>query len=306
MKSTYPSHTHEYVWIGDAINLSLIQAERDQNPVCGIPSGFPALDRLTRGWGEGDLVIIGGRPYSGKTALALSMARSAAVSFGVPTAYVSFGTPCLNITDRLIVSETGIPMDTLLGGAKMNQDDWQRLESSLRKLSASPLYLDCTPAGEPREYIMSEFMSKADRLVGEMKVKLFFVDAFQATIPDWVKWQPDDCLAHASRKSLRSFKEFAKSHGAAIVLLTDVGRRAGRGYLAPDLEDLDYCCPHVEDYADKTVLLHRPSLCSLVEDERTDTLELWLVQNRNGRTGRIELRFDSGRIRVVNPEDIHR
>ena len=73
-----------------------------------------------------------------------------------------------------------------------------------------------------------------------------------------------------------------------------------------DLEDLNCCCPYEEDYADKTVLLHRPSLCNLADEGSTDTLELQLVQNQNGRTGKIELVFDSGRIRVVNPEDIHR
>ena len=124
-----------------------------------------------------------------------------------PTAYFSFGTPFLDLSDRLIVSESGIPMQKLHGASKMENEEWQRLESSLKKLSRSPLYLDCTPAGIQGECLLSEFKSKADRLSGEAGVKLFFVDGFQATIPDWVQWEPDS-LAHYSRKSLRLLVPF--------------------------------------------------------------------------------------------------
>lgn len=302
MKNTHPSHTHEYVWIGDAINLSLIQAERDQNPVCGIPSGFPSLDRLTRGWGEGDLVVIGGRPSAGKTALALSMARNAAVDFSIPTVYFSFGTPCLDISDRLIVSETGISMETLHGGAKMNQTDWQRLESSLRKLSSSPLYLDDTSAGIPGEYLLGEFKSKADRLASEMNVKFFLVDGFEETIPDWGQWEPES-LAHEIRKNLQQLKDFAKYYGVAVIVLSREGRPTQPKYPGSIKKGLDCSCSDVKDYADKILRLHRPSFCSSGQDGDLSAMELCLVQNKGGRTGSVCLSFDQERIRVENPEE---
>ena len=302
MKSTHPSHTHEYIWIGDAINLSLIQAERDQNPVCGIPSGFPTLDRLTRGWGKGDLVVIGGRPSTGKTALALSMARHAAVDFSIPTVYFSFGTPCLDISDRLIVSETGISMETLHGGAKMNQTDWQRLESSLRKLSSSPLYLDGTSAGIPGEFLLGEFKCKADRLASEMSVKLFLVDGFEETISDRVQWEPEN-FAHEIRENLQQLKDFAKYYGAAIVVLSREGRPTQQKYPGPIKKELDCNCSDVYDYADKIIRLHRPSICGSGQDGDMSIMELRLVQNKGGRTGTVCLSFNQERIRVVNPEE---
>lgn len=297
---------HEYVRIVDAINYALEQAEKDQNPVQGIPSGFPALDRLTRGWMEGDLVIIGGRPCSGNTALALSMARNAAEEFQVPTAYFSFGTSCLYITDRLIVSESGIPMEMLHGLSKMGKDRWQQLELALRKLSRSPLYLDDTPAALRGEYLLTEFQTIADRLVAEEKVKLIFVDGFQATIPDWVMWDPDnESLAHYCRKSLRMFKGLAGQYGAAIVVLSRVGGTLKPDDPGPFLPDLDLYCRQASEFADKIILLHRPTLCGFSSEGDVNTLELRLVHNRNGRTGTVDLRFDCDRIRVVNPEDLH-
>lgn len=41
----------------------------------GIPSGFHALDKMTSGWQNSDLVILAARPAMGKTAFALSMAK---------------------------------------------------------------------------------------------------------------------------------------------------------------------------------------------------------------------------------------
>ena len=47
--------------------------------VTGVPSGLLDLDDLTSGFQKGDLIIIAGRPGMGKTALALSMMRNAAL-----------------------------------------------------------------------------------------------------------------------------------------------------------------------------------------------------------------------------------
>ena len=230
------------------------------------------------------------------------MARNAAVDFSIPTAYFSFGTPCLDIVDRLIVAETGISMETLHGGAKMNQADWQRLESSLRKLSSSPLYLDGTSAGIPGEFLLGEFKCKADRLASEMNVKLFLVDGFEETIPDCGQWEPES-LAHEIRKDLQQLKDFAKYFGAAIVVLSREGRPTQQKYPGPIKKELDCNCSDVYDYADKIIRLHRPSICGSGQDGDMSIMELRLVQNKGGRTGAVCLSFDQERIRVENPED---
>nr|WP_284521396.1 DnaB-like helicase C-terminal domain-containing protein [Cytobacillus pseudoceanisediminis] len=54
------------------------EAEMDLGEMTGIPSGFRNLDRLTGGFQESDLVIVGARPSVGKTAFALNMALNAA------------------------------------------------------------------------------------------------------------------------------------------------------------------------------------------------------------------------------------
>jgi len=58
----------------------------------GVPSGFTALDRITNGWQNPDLIIIAARPSMGKTGLALSLGINAA-TFKRPVAF--FPLKCL-------------------------------------------------------------------------------------------------------------------------------------------------------------------------------------------------------------------
>ena len=57
--------------------------------ITGVPTGFTELDRLTSGFQSSDLIIIAGRPSMGKTALALNIARHAAVEADTPVGIFS-------------------------------------------------------------------------------------------------------------------------------------------------------------------------------------------------------------------------
>ncbi|MDH5201778.1 MAG: replicative DNA helicase, partial [Nitrospirota bacterium] len=57
--------------------------------ITGIPSGFRDLDDLTTGFQKGDLVVVGGRPSMGKTALALNIAQYVGLEVREPVAVFS-------------------------------------------------------------------------------------------------------------------------------------------------------------------------------------------------------------------------
>ena len=58
-----------------------------QSSVTGVGSGFSELDQLTAGFQPSDMIIIAARPSAGKTALALAVARNAAVDFDTPVLF---------------------------------------------------------------------------------------------------------------------------------------------------------------------------------------------------------------------------
>ena len=293
-------HSDEPIRIGDAINMSLELAEKCQTSVPGIPSGFPSMDRLTQGWGKGELIVIGGRPGSGKTALALGLARNAAVEFGVPTAYFTLETPLTDLTDRLIVSESGIPMEKLQGASRMMDEDWQRLESSLKRLSDAPLYIDDSPLRAPLDEWLEDFWAKVGTLKKEKGMNLFIVDDMQAATPDWMRHE-----LYESNQTARFLKNTAWNYGVAIIALTNVERPKRRINTWPVIRDLDMYCPHAEDRADKIILLNRPSLSGpapCMDESGIESLQLRVAQNKSGHMGTVDLLFDPGRIRVINPE----
>lgn len=289
--------------IGDAINRSLEIVEKGQAGVFGIPSGFPSLDRITQGWGEGELIVIGARPCMGKTALALAMARNAAVDFGVPTAYCSLESSIIELTNRLIVAESGISMEQLDGRDVMGAGDWLRMETSLAKLAKAPLYLDDTPSKAIRDFRLGVFQSHAEALIKDKGVRLVFVDSLQEICPGWERHIPEH-LAEECEKNLRFLKEMTEGYGVAIIVLSWIGRPYEWSGQPPTLLDLGDYCQCAEEYADKIILLDRPAFFAFdISEDGTEPLLVRVVQNRKGRIGQAELVFDRERIQVSEPTE---
>src|SRR6186997_2270212 len=73
----------------DTVLVKTIQRIEDlrhkNEDISGVPSGFSSLDRITYGWQNTDLIILAARPSVGKTALALNLARNAALHASKPT-----------------------------------------------------------------------------------------------------------------------------------------------------------------------------------------------------------------------------
>ncbi|HOH84793.1 MAG TPA: DnaB-like helicase N-terminal domain-containing protein, partial [Bacteroidales bacterium] len=82
----------------------------------GVPTGYTGLDRLTAGWQKSDLIILAGRPSMGKTAFVLSMARNAAIDYGIPVAIFSLEMSAIQLVLRLISMETELQSDSLRRG----------------------------------------------------------------------------------------------------------------------------------------------------------------------------------------------
>ncbi len=86
--------------------LETLHAE--QRPVTGVSSGLVDLDRLTRGWQRGDLILLAARPSMGKTAAALAMATHAAMTGGQPVAFFSLEMARRQLGLRLLIAEAQI------------------------------------------------------------------------------------------------------------------------------------------------------------------------------------------------------
>ena len=71
--------------------IQRIEDLREKNEdITGVPSGYASLDRITYGWQPTDLIILAASPSVGKTALALNLARNAALHPTKPTPVAVF------------------------------------------------------------------------------------------------------------------------------------------------------------------------------------------------------------------------
>lgn len=139
----------------------------------GIPSGFPALDAITGGWQNSNLIIVASRPSVGKTAFAQNIVRNAWVDYNIPAAFFSLEMSSLQFATRMMRSEAKINKLYLEGGRTLTEEEYAQLqlESRLSGLSGAPLYIDDTPCLK-----LSDFHEKAKNLVDKKGVRLIVID----------------------------------------------------------------------------------------------------------------------------------
>ena len=286
--------------VGSIINDAMREIEKNQSiqGLSGVPSGFPTLDRVTRGWQKSDLIILAARPSVGKTAFALNLARNAAVDHNMPVAVFSLEMSALQLVMRLMTTESGLPADKLKGGSKLDPWDWQQLETRLAALSKAPLYIDDTPS-----IPLMEFRTKVKRLVKSKDVRLVIVDYLQLMQgPVELRGLREQEVAAISR----TLKATAKELNVPIIALSQLSRNAVQrtgGTGKPQLSDLRES-GSIEQDADMVIFIHRPDYVGLGETpDGKETTQIIIAKHRNGEVCDIDMLFKSEQVRFVEPGD---
>ena len=268
-----------YVDIGNALNRALERLEWVQKTdgLTGVPSGFPTLDSITRGWQDGNLIVIGARPGHGKSAIALNMAACAAIDNNIPTAFFTLEMADIELADRLIGTQSGLSSGKRKGKDKMEDYEWKMIESALAKASKAPLYIDETPG-----LTITEFTSKIKRMVMEKGIKIAFVDYL------------GNNRALEIGTISRQLKETAKELHIPIIALAQLNRnlmnRLGNSMGRPVLSDLKDS-GSIEQDADMVLFINRPAKLGLSEMGE-DYAELIIEKNRAGEAAVIKLHFN--------------
>ena len=227
-----------------------------------------------------------------------NLARNAAVDHHIPVAFFSLEMSSLQLGQRLMTSESGLSADKIKGGVKLQNDEWNLLEQSLKKLSSAPLYVDETP-GLP----IMEFRSKVKTLVKQKKVRLVIVDYLQLMQgPLELKGVREQEVAAISRM----LKATAKELNIPIIALSQLSRQAVQrqgGGGKPVLSDLRES-GSIEQDADMVIFIHRPDFVGLSESEGDrEKTQIIIAKHRNGETRDIDMLFKSERVKFVEVKD---
>ena len=267
----------------------------------GLESGFLALDKMTSGWQNSDLVIIAARPAMGKTAFVLSMAKNMAVNAKIPVALFSLEMANVQLVNRLIVNVCEIPGEKIKSG-QLAPYEWGQLDYKIKELYDAPLYVDDTPS-----LSVFELRTKARRLVREHGVKIIIIDYLQLMNASG--------MSFGSRQEevstiSRSLKGLAKELNIPIIALSQLNRgvesREGIDGKRPQLSDLRESGA-IEQDADMVCFIHRPEYYKIFQDEKGNDLhgmaEIIIAKHRNGAVGDVLLRFRGEFARFQNPDD---
>lgn len=294
----------DYVQIDSVINDAydlLHKAAARTDGMSGISSGFTALDKMTSGWQNSDLVILAARPAMGKTAFALSMAKNIAIDQGIPVALFSLEMSNVQLVNRLIVNTCEIKGEKIKSG-QLQPYEWAQLDKKIKDLYGKPMFIDDTPS-----LSVFELRTKARRLVREHGVRLIMIDYLQLMNASGMSFNSRQ--EEVSTVS-RSLKGLAKELNIPILALSQLNRgvesREGIEGKRPQLSDLRESGA-IEQDADMVVFIHRPEYYHIYKDDQGNDLhgkaEIIIAKHRNGSVGDVLLTFKGQYARFENPDD---
>jgi len=139
----------------------------------GSSTGIACIDERIHGLCDGEMIIIGGKPSDGKTALGLQIALFQAIKNGEPTDYTLMESSGVSLMTRAIAHVGGVPMQHLLRG-KMERWMQDEMTKAIGLISKAPLTLNHRPGMTPPD--LCARMRMMHRKHGTRK---FFVDYLQ-------------------------------------------------------------------------------------------------------------------------------
>jgi replicative DNA helicase len=270
---------------------TLEEKQGNRSLVTGVPMGFTVLDNLTSGLQNSDLIILAGRPSMGKTALALNIARNAAIESNIPVAVFSLEMSKEQLSLRMLCSEARLDSSRLRGGF-FSMDDWRRLTDAAGVLSESPIYIDDTP-----NISAMEIRAKARRLKMDKNIGLIVIDYLQLMQGRGTAERRDLEISEMSR----ALKALAKELSLPVLALSQLNRMLEqRNDKRPRLSDLRESGALEQD-ADVVAFIYRDEI-----NPKKGTADIILAKQRNGPTGEVTLTFLTTYTRFENiaPEEM--
>ena len=259
------------------------QAALNDVKVSGVETGNYKLNGITGGWQKTDLIILAGRPGSGKTTRVINFAAHAAAA-GKMVAMFSLEMSARQYIKKMLNDMTGIFIKRMNSG-ELNKYDLEKIKASSVDLAKRSIYLDDRAAVSPG-YIKSKLWN----LKRNKGLDLVVVDYLQLMAPDFRGHSRDADVGSISM----GLKSIAKELDVPVIALSQLSRKCEeRTDKRPILSDLRES-GSIEQDADMVMAMYRPSYYYSLDKDRdynndvTDAdyyrriSELHILKHRNG------------------------
>ena len=282
---------------------------RGNSVLVGVDTGFKELNKMTTGFGKGDLVIIAARPAMGKTSFILNTVNSLILQ-GKGVAFFSLEMPAEQLMLRLLSIQTSIPLQKLRVG-DMNDDQWSNLNGAIDRMNSAKLFVD-----DQGSVNINQLRSKLRKLKNQHpEIEIAVIDYLQ--IMSGIGNQ--DRHLQVSEIS-RGLKMLARELEMPIVALSQLNRGLeSRNDKRPMLSDIRES-GSIEQDADIILFVYRDDVylykeekerekaakaegkefTSTYVEKEEEEAEIIIGKQRNGPTGHVKLLFQKKLTRFVD------
>lgn len=267
------------------------QSGSSELPLSGVSTGFSEIDRLTLGLQPGELIVVAGRPGSGRYVLSLKFIEYIAGTLGLPVVFHSLTNPIEEVGLRLLSSVSGVDSYRMRTG-QLDDLEWTELSAGVAKLHNALLAIEANHRGDFVSCIerTRQYAKQFGRPPG-----LIVIDDFQA-----FTFLGRQCASGEARQdALNSLRELAVELQAPLLILSQLDPRIDRRSDGnPCLSDLPRS-GNIEAVADTILLLKRDydyELGDLQLDEpiRQCRIEIHQAKSRFDYFGRCRITLPTG------------
>lgn len=255
-------------------------AYANRGKLTGIDTGIEGLNGKTNGWQRQTMTIIGARPGTGKTALALKLA-SAALRTQKRVGIFSAEMDAVSIIKRM-VADWGNVSHTKMNSGFLGDTDILSITDAAGEIAATNLYISDAPAID-----LPLLVSESRRMRRKDKVDVIFVDYLSLITNPRHDIPRHEQVAEISARC----KQLSRELNIPLVVLAQLNRCAeGERPNKSHLRDSG----NIEQDADIIILLHD---LGFTDAERTvSKINMIIDKQRNGPVGDIPLAFNPSRM----------
>ncbi|WP_270487844.1 replicative DNA helicase [Butyricimonas synergistica] len=253
--------------------------------VSGVPSGLKGLDDVLHGFKPADLVVLAGRPGSGKTSVMMCIAKAAALSNN-PACLFSLEMSSISLADRLLLSETDVNPDRYLSGY-LRREDWQEIMKAKEEITKLPIYVDDNPTAS-----MAYIKAICRKMKRKGQCSIILIDYLQ--LADLSTGERGRNREYEVSQASRQAKIIAKELNVPVILLSQLNRACEeRSDKKPQMSDLRESGA-IEQDADKIILVYRPEYYGLTSEGAPikGKGSLIVAKNRNGKVAEVKFGYN--------------
>ena len=302
------SFSKSFIKFDAALNQTIEMASRafkSIEGIVGVPTGLTDLDDRLGGLHNQDLVVIGGRPSMGKTALATNIAFHAAKNIqdkGLKSsvAFFSLEMSSEQLSTRILSEQSRIKSNDIRRG-KISEEQFDKFIETSKNISELPLYIDETPA-----ISIAAISNRARRIKRLFGCELVVVDYIQLMRATNIR---NEGRVQEISEITQGLKAIAKELNVPVLAVSQLSRAVEqRDDKKPQLSDLRES-GSIEQDADVVMFVYReayylerkeprPATVEHAEwqvnmNEISNLAEIMISKQRHGPTGNIKVEFES-------------